>query len=297
MKVFVTGATGYIGNAVAQELQKAGHKVLGLARSEKSAQKLQSQNIEIVRANLKDLEKLKSAASSVDTVIHAAVEYGPEISIIDSAAVEAILNIFKGTHKTFIYTSGTWMYGSTGDNFADDDTPLNPMQVTAWRLPIEQKVLAAGAQGIRVMIIRPAMVYGHGGGVLGGMVNDAGKDGFIRYIGNGNNRWAMVHVDDLARLYVAAMEHAPSGTALTASDGKALRVREIAELLSHQADIPNNIKEWKLEEARIKLGVLADALAIDQQIKSTNARELLAWEPQAPSLAEEVKHPLSRISN
>ena len=115
-----------------------------------------------------------------------------------------------------------------------------------WRLPIEQKVLAAGALGIRVIIIRPAMVYGHTGGVLGGMVNDAGKDGFIRYVGNGENRWAMVHVDDLARLYIAAMEHAPSGVAFAASDGKALQVRKIAELLSHQAGIPGSIKRMAI---------------------------------------------------
>lgn len=293
MRIFVTGATGYIGSAVATELLRAGHEVLGLARSDKSAQELSKRNIEVIRGDLKNTEILAAAASSCDAVIHAAAELGPNISTLDAAAVETMLSALKGSGKTFIYTSGTWMYGSTGDTVADEETPINPVELTTWRVPIEKQVLDAQSWGFRVIIVRPAVVYGGTGGILAGMLDDARKTGFVRIVGNGQNRWAMIHVDDLARLYVAALESAPNGSIFVASDGKALPVRDIAQLLSQQAGCPGSVKTWPLEEARKQLGKLADALAIDQQIESTKAKQLLNWQPHAASLAEEVKQNLS----
>jgi nucleoside-diphosphate-sugar epimerase len=289
MKVLLTGATGYIGSAVAEALTRAGHEVMGLARSDEALERLQSRNIRGVRGDLKDTGALSGAAREADAVIHTAQAHGAEAGEIDRSAVEAILDALQGTNKPFIYTSGIWVYGSTGDRVATEETPLNPSPLVAWRPPNERLALEGAQRGVRSVVIRPGIVYGREGGIIGGMIEEAREKGFVRFVGTGENRWPQVNVDDLADLYVLALEAAPAGTLLNAASNGSVRVRDVAEAASRAGGAGGSVESWPLEDARKRLGVYADALVLDQQVSGKRAEELLGWKPKALPLPEDLK--------
>lgn len=158
----------------------------------------------------------------------------------------------------------------------------------AWRVELESFVLQARDRDIRTIIIRPALVYGRGGGIVAMMVQAGHQHGVIQYIGTGENRWTLVHVDDLARCYVAALEKAEPGSLFIAADDQVMQLQEIAEWGSRAAGISGRVQSWQLEEARAAMGVLADALALDQQATGAKAKQVLHWQPQAPSLIDEL---------
>lgn len=286
MKVLLTGATGYIGSAVAEALSRAGHEVTGLARSGEALERLKARGIQSVSGDLTDTRILSKAAREADACIHTALPHGPEAARVDRQAVEAILSALEGTNKPFIYTSGVWVYGSTGDSVATEDTPLNPTPMVAWRPADENLALEGAARGVRSVVIRPGIVYGGEGGIIGGMQREAREKGVVRFVGTGDNRWPQVHVEDLAELYVLAIERAPAGTLLNAASHGSVRVREVAEAASRAGGAGARTQAWPLEEARQKLGAYADALALDQQVSGKRAEELLGWKPKAPSLLE-----------
>lgn len=289
MKVLLTGATGYIGSAIADKLQKSGYQVIGLARSDEAAQRLHQQGIRVCRGDLHDPQEIALAAREADAVIHTALVKGPEMPRLEKAFVEAMLPSLEGTGKPFLLTSGIWVIGDTGDQIADENSPLNPSPLVVWRPEIEQLVLSASQRGVRSVVIRPAIVYGRGGGVIGMLMQSARQNGCVRFIGTGENRWTLVHVDDLADLYVRAMEKAPAGTSLIAASDLIVRVREVAEALSQALGIPGQIEALPIEQARQTLGLYADALALDQQVSGAKAMELLGWKPKALSLFEDLR--------
>ena len=288
MKVFLTGATGYIGSAVVEKLLAAGHEVTGLARSEESARKLEAVGAHALPGDLHDSETIKRAASEADGVIHMASTGGPDAPQADAQAVNAILDALTGTSKPFIYTSGVWVLGNTNDNVADEETELDPTPLVAWRPAIEQRVLEAASSSVRSIVLRPGMVYGRGGGSVGEMVESGRQKGTVRFVGTGENRWTLVHVEDLADLYVKALEKAPAGTLLMVAAGESMRVREIAEAAARAAGANVRVESWPIEQARERLGLYADALVLDQQVSAAKAQKLLDWKPKAPSLLEEL---------
>jgi nucleoside-diphosphate-sugar epimerase len=289
MKIFLTGATGYIGSAVAGKLLASGHKVVGLARSDEAARKLEAAGAEALAGALTDAETIKRGASEADGVIHAASTGGADAPQADAQAVEAILDALEGTGKPFIYTSGVWVLGDTNDRVADEETELNPTPLVAWRPANEQRVLDAAKRGVRSIVLRPGMVYGRGGGSVGEMVQAGREKGFVRFVGTGENRWSLIHVDDLADLYVKALESAPAGTMLLVANGPSMAVREIAEAAASAAGVGGRVESWPVEEARERLGAYADALVLDQQVSGAKAMRLLDWKPAAPSLLEELE--------
>lgn len=288
MQVFVTGATGYIGSAVCEALQKAGYAVVGLARSEDKVRTLAAQGLGAHRGDLRDLASLAEGVRHADAVIHTALPAAADAPQVDRAAVEAILFELSQFNRPFIYTSGCWVLGSTGGRIADEEAPLTPTPLVAWRPAVEQLVLEAARHGVQGVVLRPAMVYGRGGGLVTSFVQSARKYGAARIIGDGENRWTFVHVDDLADLYVRALG-AASGTLLFAAHGPAIRVREVAEAASRAAGAAGKVETVPLEEARKTMGPLADALALDQQISGERAMRVLGWRPQAPSVTEELE--------
>lgn len=288
MKVFVTGATGYIGSVVVEKLLAAGHEVTGLARSEEAARKLEALGARSVPGDLFDSQRIARAAVEADGAIHIASTGDERAPQADTEAVAAILGALEGTSKPFIYTSGVWVYGNTHDNVADEESQLDPTPLVAWRPANEQRVLQAAARGVRSIVIRPGMVYGRGGGSPGEMVEEGRQKGFVRFVGTGENRWTLVHVEDLADLYVKALEKAPPGTLLLAAAGESMRVREIAEAAARAAGVEGRVESWPIEQARERLGAYADALVLDQQVSAAKAMRLLNWKPQAPSLLEEL---------
>ncbi|MEZ5354827.1 MAG: NAD-dependent epimerase/dehydratase family protein [Bryobacteraceae bacterium] len=275
--VFVTGATGYIGSAACACLRERGYAVAGLARSEESARKLADGGIGAVRGSLTDTDGLAGAARASDGVIHAAMESGAEAGERDRKAVEAILDALAGSGTPFVYTSGSWVMGSTGGRVAGEMFPLNPAPGVAWRPAVERMVLDATERGVRGIVIRPALVYGRGGGLLTALASGA-----LPWVGDGTNHWSFVHVDDLAGLYTLALEQAPPGSIYVAARGPAIAVAEIAREFGSPAFVP-------VEDAREELGPIADALVLDQKIGSTRAARELGWRPSGAAVIEEIR--------
>jgi nucleoside-diphosphate-sugar epimerase len=286
MKVFLTGATGYIGTAVAERLRAAGHQLSGLARSDQAAAKLDAAGVTPIRGDFTNPAAVASGARSANAVISMATTYDAKV---DAPAVDAILDALAGSNKPFIYTSGIWVNGDTGGSVVDETSLAEPVELVAWRKAVEDRVLA-GKRGVRSIVIRPAIVYGRGGGIPAGFRDSARKEGAARFVGSGQNRWPMVHVDDLADLYVLALERAPAGTLLLAASGPAVPVKELAAAASRGAGRSGNTAEWPIEHARAELGSgYADALTLDQQASSRRAEELLGWRPHRPGPLEDLE--------
>jgi nucleoside-diphosphate-sugar epimerase len=290
MKIFLTGATGYVGSAVAAALRRAGHQVHGLARDDRAEEKLVARGITPVRGDLSDPASRARAAETAAGVVHAGMRndrQGPET---DRAAVEAMLDALAGSGKPFVYTSGIWVVGATGDRVADEDTELDPIPLVRWRPPIERLVLDAAERGVRSVVIRPGVVYGKGGGIPAMLVASARERGAARYVGDGENRWPLVHADDLGELYARAVASAPAGTGLHGVDDSELRVAEIAAAAAHGAGAEGRTEAWPVEEAQAELGAgFAQALALDQRLSAGRARDLLGWRPAGPSILEELR--------
>ena len=288
MQVFLTGATGYIGSAVADALRNAGYAAVGLARSEDQARALAVRGLGAHRGDLRDPASVAEGARNADAVIHCALPAAPDTPQVDRAAVEAILGALSQFNRPFIYTSGCWVLGNTGDKIADEDAPLAPTPLVAWRPAVEQLVLSAARRGVQGVVLRPVIVYGRGGGLLTSFVQSAREHGAARIVGDGENRWSFVHVDDLADLYVRALG-AVAGTLLFAAHGPAHRVREVAETASRAAGAGGKVETVPLAEVRKTIGPFADALALDQQISGERAMRLLGWHPQAPAVLAELE--------
>jgi nucleoside-diphosphate-sugar epimerase len=180
--------------------------------------------------------------------------------------------------------------GDTAGQVADETFPLNPSPIVAWRPAIEDLVLAAAQHGVRSLVIRPALVYGHGGGLVA-MLMQAGRDrGSVPIVGDGRNAWSLIHVEDLANLYVKAMEQAPAGTLLIGASGEYLPLQTLALAVAQAAGVGDRIHSLTLDEARETWGLLADAIALDQKVSGERARQLLNWVPSAPSVLEELSN-------
>jgi nucleoside-diphosphate-sugar epimerase len=290
MNVFLTGATGYIGGAIADALQRTGHTVLGLAHSEQSAKVLQARSMSPLRGDLRDPASLAQGARQADAVIHAATTNSGDMAEADIAAVETILAALDGTNKPFIYTIGCWVLGNSGDSIADEASPTDPPAIVAWRPALERRILAAATRGVRSVVIRPANVYGRAGGIPAMLITLARQSGAARYIGTGEHHCPMVQVDDLADAYVRALTQAPAGTLVNIPGGPAIRFKEIARAISQAAGLDGRTESWSLEAARQVLGPLADALALDLQFSGAKAQRLLGWRPQGPSIIDDVLH-------
>jgi len=208
---------------------------------------------------------------------------------IDGPTIEAMLDALAGSNKPFIDTSGVWFHGDTAGKVVDETSPPNPAELVRWRPAAERRVLDAAKRGVRSVVIRPAIVYGRGGGILAGFAESARKEGAARYIGTGKNRWPLVHVDDLADLYLLALDDAPPGTLLLGVTGPSRPVGEIAAAASRGAGAGGRTVATPLEEARKTMGPYADALALDQQASGRRAQDLLGWKPRRPDVLEELE--------
>jgi nucleoside-diphosphate-sugar epimerase len=286
MRIFVTGASGFIGAAVVSELLRRGHHVAGLARSDAAAAKVRALGAQVVHGSLDSLDVLELAAREHDATIHAAGVRGADDVVREKLALETMLAV-AATGHAFVYTSGGWVYGSRGDAVVDEDAPLDPLPIVAWRPAHEQLVLAAAARGIRAIVIRPGVVYGDGGGIVGMMVAQA-VPGPIRIVGDGSNRWPLVRVDALAELYAAAAEQTAAHGIYNAQTGAAVPYVELARAASRSGGGDGRIEHLTLENARAAMGNFADALAIDLQTSTEKAKRELGWQPHRPTALEEL---------
>ncbi len=277
MRVLVTGGTGYIGGAVLQALRAAGHEPRGVVRSEEAARGVRARGGVPVNGDLRAPRGLAELARDADAVIHAANTQSPDAAEADIAASRAIRDALEGSGKPFVLTSGAWVLGDTGDRMADETWPCNPVELVAWRGPLEEEILAT--PGMRGIVLRPGVVFGEHGGIP-----ESVAQGELPVVGDGAQHWALVHVRDLAELYVRALG-APAGAIL---HGIALvaTMRDVA-LLGAARRGGRSFESATLAQARDRLGAFADALAINQRISSDRTQALLGWRPSRTSLVEE----------
>lgn len=290
MNVFVIGATGYVGSAVSEALKAAGHSVLGTARSQAGTQKLQGMGVEPVGADITNPSSLRDAAVRSHATIYSVFYANPDAHEKESAALQTLVDALAGTNKPFIFTSGAWIYGDTGDRSADEHSPLNPPALIAHRPKLEQIVLDGAARDVRAIVIRSADVYGRGSGMLPEMwVKSAAEEGAARFVGDGTAHWPFVHVEDLAQLYIAALDKSDALGVYNAADDTSFTVREMAQAASYGAGKNGAVQSWPLEDARKALGPFADALVLDQRVNSQKARRELGWQTRSSTILDDLK--------
>jgi nucleoside-diphosphate-sugar epimerase len=288
MKIFITGATGYIGFNVALALRRAGHAVWGLARSKDKAHLLAAQEIHAVVGTLQQPDSYLPIAEQCAVLIHAAVDFQADTFVLDRRTVEGLLAAGQrgAQPKTVIYTSGAWVYGDTGGELVDETTPLTPPRLVEMRPATEQMVLTA--RGVRGLVIRPGCVYGRQGGLTG--IWFSGTRGkALKVIGSGNNRWAMVHVDDLADGYLRVAESHFAGEVFNFTDRSRSTVGGIVRAVAQVAGYTDPIQFILVAEAARTLGELAHCLALDQHVDARKAVRLLGWQPRHGSFVDEVE--------
>ncbi len=280
MNVFVTGASGYIGFNVAKAFRRAGHQVAGLARSVEKAARLEQAEIVPVIGTLQKPDGFAGAIRACSVVVHTAADMKADFPALDRATVEAILKVAADgpRPKTFIYTSGVWVLGNTGFEPFDETVPPAPAKMVAWRPAVEQMVVHS--KEVRGLVIRPGCVYGKQGGLTGMWFGGAFKEKAVTVIGDGKNRWAVVHVDDLADVYVRAAESGLSGEIFNVADRSRNTVAEMAEAAARAAGCPGAVKFLPLAEAVKQMGDFAGCLALDQHADARKAVRLLGWQPK-----------------
>lgn len=281
MKIFVTGGTGYIGRRVVTELVEAGHEVVGLARSPERGETLAELGAAAAIGELSTPHRYRGAAARVDVIVHMGFDYSSPVEN-DRLAIQAFLEATEGREATVVYTSGLWVVGNTGGATLGDDAPVDePAEIVEWRVPHERRVLEAAGDGRVTAVVRPGFVYGRGGGLTARMFATAAKTGAAEYVGDGTNYWSNIHVDDLARLYLAIVESGKSGI-YNAVDGTPETVASIAAAASRAAGGDGSTRGVSVDEVRQKLGAVADAMCLDQRLVAPAALAL-GWRPERTS--------------
>lgn len=291
MRVFVTGAAGFIGTETTKELIAGGHQVIGLARSEENVRTLEKLGAEVHRGSLQDLESLKSGARKADGVIHLAFIHDfskfAENGAIDKTAIEAIGDVLAGTDKPFIVTSGTGLIAPNvlvTEEMRRDSSPHLP-RVS------EQAGLAYASRGVRAMTIRLPQVHGADGkaGLISYLVELARQKGVAAYVGEGTERWAAAHRLDVARLYRLALEKGAADGVYHAVGEEGVAMRQVIELIGRALDVP--VVSIRQEEAGDYYGPLAMFAGLDMPASSALTQQRLGWTPTGIGLIADIGQP------
>jgi nucleoside-diphosphate-sugar epimerase len=301
MRVFVTGASGWIGSAVVPELLGAGHQVTGLARSDASAQALTAAGVEVRRGTLDDLDVLRDAAAASDGVIHLAFKHDIAFTgdfqgaaDADRRAVEVFGEVLAGSDRPLVIASGTLGVSpgrmATERDGHDPDPALAAAHGSgpATRMATAEFVLSLAARGVRSSVMRlPPTNHGDGdNGFMATLVAIARDQGASGYVGDGSNRWPAVHRLDSAHLFRLAVEHAPAGSTLHAVADEGVPIRDVAEVVGRHLDVP--LVSVPAEQAADHFTWLGGFIGLDAPASSALTRELLGWQPTQPGLIEDL---------
>jgi len=316
MRVFVTGATGFIGSAIVRELIGAGHQVLGLARTDRSAKALRSAGADVHRGTLEDTKSLRRGAAASDGVIHMAfihdISHMPlsaRLRIVfgglpggiamrfmtttvrtDRRAIEAIGDALAGSKRPFIVTVGT--LGMTPGELATEDDMADPKAIGAARsIPSEQAVLKLPPRGVRAMVMRlPPSVHGDGDtGFIPRLIDTARKKGVSAYVGDGSNRWPAAHRLDVAHLYRLALEKGAAGARYHGVADEGVPTKEIAEVIGRRLNVP--VVSIAAQQAPRHFSWLGHFFGVDNPASSQRTQERLGWRPTQPGLIADIDRP------
>ena len=287
MRVFVTGATGFIGTALVPELTAAGHSVLGLTRSDAGAVKLAAAGAEVHHGSIEDLDSLTRGAAAADAVIHLAFNHDfsrwAENSEADRQVIEAIGTVLTGTDRPFIVTSGTAAAHTPGRCTTEEDAPNSPIP----RVASEHAATAAAANGARVMVMRLPQVHDPvKQGLITPLIAIAREKGVSAYVGDGQNRWPAAHISDVARLYRLALEKGIAGARYNAVAEEGVPMRQIAESIGRGLNVP--VVSKTPEEAPAHFGWLGMLVGVDIPASSALTREWLGWNPVGPGMISDL---------
>eukprot|EP00271_Cylindrocystis_brebissonii_P013187 TRINITY_DN3281_c0_g1_i1.p1 TRINITY_DN3281_c0_g1~~TRINITY_DN3281_c0_g1_i1.p1 ORF type:complete len:309 (+),score=55.97 TRINITY_DN3281_c0_g1_i1:100-1026(+) len=294
MRVFLTGASGFVGSAVVKELLSSGHQVVALARSDASAKALLDAGAEVHRGDLKNLESLKSGAAASDGVIHCAFIHDfnnfMDSCTTDRLAIEALGEALAGSNKPLIVTCGS--AAVPPGMLATENTPADPAGLAAPRVPSEELALSLAARGIRSAVIRlPPTVHGEGDhGFVPALINIARGKGAAAYINDGANRWPAVHRSDAAQLYRLVLEKGEAGKRYHAIAEEGIPFKQFTELIGRKLNVPVVSKAFG-EEAAAHFGFLGYFAATDNWVSSALTQEQLGWKPTGLSLMEDLDQP------
>lgn len=300
MQVFLTGATGYIGSAVLDAMIKGGHRVTALARDPEKAERLLAKGATPIIGELGMKKSYVEAVKAADAVVHTALDSSPRGIPKEKDALALMLGAqtqasqADGKARVFIYTSGVWVLGRTA-KAAEEDAPVDPPPHVDWRPGHEALVLSACSASLRTVVVRPGIVYGGGRGIVSDLIKDA-LNGLIRVVGPGKNRWPCIYDHDLGDLYVRVLESPTATGIIHATDEADEKVEEIVEAIAAQVPQRPDIRNMPMTEARKKLGAYADALALDQKVRSPKARAI-GWVPTQTGVVNSVARLVEEFRN
>jgi nucleoside-diphosphate-sugar epimerase len=279
-RVLVLGGTGSIGRYVLRELVRRGHDVVALARSDMSSGKVVEQGAKPLAGDIEAPERWIDTLPPLDAVVHMACDFDSAMGDVESRLLDSLLpHLIGGQNKPkFIYTGGCWLFGATGDSVATEATSFRPLPAFAWMIPNLQRVF--DTEGIDPIVIHPAMAYEAGGGVFRHFVSDAVEHDAIRVVGSENVRWPLVHCEDLASLYVLALESRFSRESYIGAAIAGFPVGRIARAIERRFGVgdrkPQSISA---DAAAAEFGEWARGYAMDQQLSGEKARRDLGWRP------------------
>jgi nucleoside-diphosphate-sugar epimerase len=295
MRIFLTGATGYIGSAALDAFLRAGFHITALVRTREQAERLEARGVQTVAGNLADAKSYRQAAAGCDGFVLTAFEYSERGPALDRNAIDTCLELAAARPSgVVIYTSGVWVLGLQR-KAVDEQAPVQPIAQVAFRPAHERAVLEAGGGALRTLVVRPGLVYGGARGIIADLFKDA-RNGLMRVIGSGENHWPLVYDRDLGDLYARLAADAGASGLFHANDEGDERVIDVVNAIAGVMDQRPEIRYMPIDEARAKMGPYADALALDQIIRSPRARALgwtptlSAVAPNAPRLLEEWRN-------
>jgi nucleoside-diphosphate-sugar epimerase len=285
-RVFVTGAGGYLGSAIAARLARAGNEVWGLTRTEEKGKALAAAGVQPVIGDFEHPEAFHGPLKNADVAVHVAAD-SKESAVTDQRALDAIRHAAQdGRVRRVLYTSGVWVHGDTGGRVADESTPLAPLPIVTWRAAHEDVVMDFTEFDVDAIVLRPTIVYGETRGMLGRYFAEGRDQKTVTCPGDGSQYWGLVHRDDVAEGYALALEHGQRGERYLLTDESQFTARQIFEAIAKATGA--ELKFWNRDELMKSLGSYGEALLCSAKTTALKARRDLGWVPRHTNFLKEA---------